>query len=142
MLTVLMNNSKRKSSEPWNTCTGTDAEEDREEMDAIQAAWTPEKRNAERLVAELAEKWEAPMLAMSRAGRAFAGLEAVLGGDAFSLQVRMFSILVGLLCDGGLWKLLVLTLIQLRSALWLSKYTLLRAMHCRGACGGARAGQP
>ena len=56
-------------------------------MDAIQAAWSPEKRTAERLVAGLAAQWEAPMLAMARAGRAFAGLEAVLGGDAFSLQV-------------------------------------------------------
>ena len=58
-------------------------------MEAIQAAWTPEKRNAERLVAELAAQWEAPMAAMARAGRAFAGLEAVLGGDAFSLQVKL-----------------------------------------------------
>ena len=57
-------------------------------MDAVQAAWSPEKRVAEQLVAELAALWEAPMQAMARAGRAFAGLEAVLGGDAFSLQVR------------------------------------------------------
>ena len=88
----LTNDPKLTDFESWYH-TGTDADEDREEMDAIQAAWTPEKRNAERLVAELAEKWEAPMLAMSRAGRAFAGLEAVLGGDAFSLQVPYLRIL-------------------------------------------------
>lgn len=63
-------------------------EEDEDDVDAIQASWSPEKRTAERLVAELAAQWEAPMQAMARAGRAFAGLEAVLGGDAFSLQVH------------------------------------------------------
>ena len=36
----------------------------------------------------LAAKWEAPMAALARAGRAFAGLEAVLGGEAFTLQVQ------------------------------------------------------
>ena len=36
---------------------------------------------------QLATKWEAPMAALARAGRAFSGLEAVLGGEAFTLQV-------------------------------------------------------
>ena len=48
---------------------GADDEEDREEMDAIQAARTPEKQNAERLVADLAEKWEGPLLTWQRSGR-------------------------------------------------------------------------
>ena len=56
---VTSHNCPQAASEIWD-CTGTDAEEDREEMDAIQAAWMPRKRNAERLVAEMAEKWEPP----------------------------------------------------------------------------------
>ena len=50
---VTSHNFPKAISEIWD-CTGTDNEEHREKMDAIQAAWTPEKRNAERLVTELA----------------------------------------------------------------------------------------
>ena len=54
------------------------------------ATWSLEKRTAEELGAELAAQWAAPIDALSKAGKAFEGLEALLGGasgGSFDLKV-------------------------------------------------------
>ncbi|KAK9866929.1 hypothetical protein WJX84_008862 [Apatococcus fuscideae] len=63
--------------------TAAPAEEQESEPDpqeAIRAAWSPERRVAEDLVAAMIQAWQAPILTLSRAGRAFEGLEGLLGG--------------------------------------------------------------
>ncbi len=59
-------------------------------QEAIRAAWSPDRRVAEDLVAAMIQAWQAPILTLSRAGRAFEGLEGLLGGF-FDLQVRTHS---------------------------------------------------
>lgn len=59
------------------------AEEEESEPDpqeVIRASWTPDRRTAEDLVAAMMEAWRMPILTLSRAGRAFEGLEGLLGG--------------------------------------------------------------
>ena len=61
-----------------------------EEEEDEQRAWSPELREAERLVADLIALWGPPIETLSRAGRAFDGLEFLLGGGrngTFDLQV-------------------------------------------------------
>lgn len=50
-----------------------------------RASWSPERLCAEDLVGELVSRWKKPILTLSQAGRAFDGLESLLGG-AFDLS--------------------------------------------------------
>ncbi len=52
---------------------------------------TPDRATAVRLVKELFVRWQAPIETLGRAGRAFEGLESLLGGSGFELE-------------GGIWK--------------------------------------
>lgn len=66
------------------------SEEEAEAAEAqrqIEAAWSPQQRIAETLVKGMRAQWEPAITTLSRAGRAFEGLEALLGGAAFDLQV-------------------------------------------------------
>lgn len=82
----------------------TDEEED-EEAEAqrlLEAAWSPQQRIAETLVRGMRMQWEPAMSTLAKAGRAFDGLEALLGGGAFDLQVcvsRMCTCHVILPCE-------------------------------------------
>lgn len=54
------------------------------------SSWSLEKRTAEELGADMAAQWAAPIDALSKAGKAFEGLEALLGGasgGSFDLKV-------------------------------------------------------
>ncbi|KAG2436957.1 hypothetical protein HXX76_006473 [Chlamydomonas incerta] len=53
---------------------------------AMAAGATAEKATAFGLVKELYATWQGPVETLGRAGRAFEGLEALLGGDSFDLQ--------------------------------------------------------
>ena len=55
---------------------------------AMAAGASGEKATAFALVKELYGTWQGPVETLGRAGRAFEGLEALLGGDDFDLQVR------------------------------------------------------
>ena len=57
-----------------------DKEEDQEDSAAERASWTRERSIAEALVAKLLQQWQGPISTLSRAGKAFEGLEALLGG--------------------------------------------------------------
>jgi hypothetical protein len=61
-----------------------------------------DRRTAMALAKELYGTWQAPINALSKAGRAFAGLEALLGGardgSNFDLQVRCGCVCARL-CD-------------------------------------------
>ena len=73
-------------------------EEEEEDEEKEEDSWSPERREAERLVAALLEQWGPPIQTLSRAGRAFEGLEALLGGargGTFDLQVHDACSLVG-----------------------------------------------
>jgi hypothetical protein len=52
----------------------------------LLAALPPEKLLAVELVKALYFQWKEPMEALTKAGRAFEGLEALLGGSGFELQ--------------------------------------------------------
>jgi uncharacterized protein with von Willebrand factor type A (vWA) domain len=66
-------------------------EEDVEEFDEEErASWSREHKEAQLLVSELVSKWKVPISTLSRAGRAFEGLEALLGGGEFQV-------------GGGIW---------------------------------------
>ena len=67
------------------------AEEDDDDDAEDRAAWSLERRTAEELVEGLVAQWQAPMDALANAGKAFEGLEALLGGasgGSFDLKVR------------------------------------------------------
>jgi hypothetical protein len=55
-------------------------------LSPLLAALPPEKLLAVELVKALYFQWREPMEAMDTAGRAFEGLEALLGGSGFELQ--------------------------------------------------------
>lgn len=55
---------------------------------ATSSGASPEKATAFALVKELYGQWKAPVETLGRAGRAFEGLEALLGADGFDLEVR------------------------------------------------------
>jgi len=61
-------------------------EEARKKRAAANAALPPERRIAVELARELYGKWQAPLQALQKAGRAFEGLEALLGGAGFDLS--------------------------------------------------------
>ena len=64
-----------------------------EEDDDPKAGWSAEMKTAQSLVQELMDIWGPPIQTLSRAGRAFGGLEALLGGGragTFDLQVWQF----------------------------------------------------
>lgn len=66
------------------------SEEEEEAAEAqrqLEAAWSPQQRIAETLVRGMRTAWGPAMQTLERAGRAFDGLEALLGGTAFDLQV-------------------------------------------------------
>jgi hypothetical protein len=67
---------------------------------AALAALPADRQLAASLVKELYFSWKAPMEALSAAGRAFQGLEALLGGGEFDLQ-------------GGLWRRQVQSLVTI-----------------------------
>ena len=57
-------------------------------------SWSLEMRTAEELGADMAAQWSAPIDALSKAGKAFEGLEGLLGGAAggsFDLKVRWLT---------------------------------------------------
>lgn len=67
--------------------------EDEDEAAEERAGWSFERQTAEALVSELVQKWQKPIETLSKAGRAFDGLESLLGGargGAFDL-------------NGGIW---------------------------------------
>ncbi|KAL4423465.1 hypothetical protein ABPG77_005417 [Micractinium sp. CCAP 211/92] len=67
--------------------------EDEDEAEEGRAGWSFERQTAEALVSELVQKWQKPIDTLSKAGRAFDGLESLLGGargGAFDL-------------NGGIW---------------------------------------
>lgn len=55
-------------------------QEEREELAAQQANWSKERIIAEGLAAKLVQQWQGPISTLARAGKAFEGLEALLGG--------------------------------------------------------------
>ena len=69
---------------PAGSATADPAAED-EDDDA--AGWSAAPRAAEGLGAAMAAQWGAPIDALSKAGKAFEGLEALLGGGTFDLKV-------------------------------------------------------
>ena len=72
-----------------------DTDEAAEEEEDPTAGWSLEQRTAEALAAELISVWGPPIQTLSRAGRAFGGLEALLGGGragTFDLQVNLLPI--------------------------------------------------
>ena len=69
------------------------ADEDDEDGAEDRATWSLERRTAEELVQGLVEQWQAPMDALANAGKAFEGLEALLGGasgGSFDLKVHSY----------------------------------------------------
>ena len=66
-------------------------EKEDEDDEGGRAEWSLERRTAEELVEELVAVWQAPMDALANAGKAFEGLESLLGGasgGSFDLKVR------------------------------------------------------
>lgn len=64
-----------------------------EEADPAES-WSPDMKAAQSLVQELINVWGPPIQTLSRAGRAFGGLEALLGGGragTFDLQVSVLT---------------------------------------------------
>ena len=55
-------------------------EDDQEDSAAERASWSRERTIAETLAAKLTLQWQGPISTLSRAGKAFEGLEALLGG--------------------------------------------------------------
>lgn len=55
-------------------------EDDQEDSAAERASWSRERTIAETLAAKLVLQWQGPISTLSRAGKAFEGLEALLGG--------------------------------------------------------------
>ena len=61
-----------------------------DEDDDESSSWSLETRTAEELGADMVAQWQAPIDALSKAGKAFEGLEALLGGGSggtFDLKV-------------------------------------------------------
>ena len=79
------------SARPQVALPDDDADDDAAaEAAAEQATWSPERATAEALAGALQQQWEAPMATLSKAGKAFEGLEALLGGargGGFDLRV-------------------------------------------------------
>jgi len=55
-------------------------QEEQEDSAAERASWTRERSIAEALVGKVIQQWQGPISTLSRAGKAFEGLEALLGG--------------------------------------------------------------
>lgn len=55
-------------------------EDDQEDSAAERASWSRERTIAETLASKLVLQWQGPISTLSRAGKAFEGLEALLGG--------------------------------------------------------------
>lgn len=55
-------------------------QEEQEDSAAEHASWTRERSIAEALVGKVMQQWQGPISTLSRAGKAFEGLEALLGG--------------------------------------------------------------
>lgn len=73
-------------------------QEEQEDSAAERASWSRERSIAEALVGKLMQQWQGPIATLSRAGKAFEGLEALLGGaqgGGFDLGV---SAVLHLLC--------------------------------------------
>jgi len=62
-----------------------DEDEDDGPTAAERAAWPLDKKAAEGIAGAVVKLWEAPLRTLAAAGRAFDGLEALLGGGAFEL---------------------------------------------------------
>jgi uncharacterized protein with von Willebrand factor type A (vWA) domain len=91
---VVPSSGAQAGASPSATAQQLQREQEEAEAAALleeeQATWTPERRSAEELVSTLVSQWEKPIAALDRAGRAFDGLEALLGGGMFEL-------------GGGIW---------------------------------------
>ena len=76
--------------------------EEQEERAAQQANWSEERIIAEGLVGKLVQQWQGPISTLARAGKAFDGLEALLGGaqgGSFDLGVSSaFLLLLSYCC--------------------------------------------
>ena len=68
-------------------------EDDQQDSAAERASWSRERTIAETLASKLVMQWQGPISTLSRAGKAFEGLEALLGGA----QGGGFDLGVGLL---------------------------------------------
>lgn len=55
-------------------------DDDQEDSAAERASWSRERTIAETLAAKLILQWQGPISTLRRAGKAFEGLEALLGG--------------------------------------------------------------
>ncbi len=69
-------------------------QEEQEDSAAERASWTRERSIAEALVGKVMQQWQGPISTLSRAGKAFEGLEALLGGaqgGGFDLGVSNVS---------------------------------------------------
>ena len=84
---------------------------DQEDSAAERASWSRERTIAETLAAKLILQWQGPISTLSRAGKAFEGLEALLGGaqgGGFDLGVGPFPACNSLYlyvcgaCSGGM----------------------------------------
>lgn len=71
--------------------TAAAAEEEEEEEEEEEDATDPSTAAARRVAAAVDRKWAAPLSSLAAAGRAFDGLEALLGGAAFDV-------------DGAVWR--------------------------------------
>lgn len=60
-------------------------------MSARLAALAPDKLLAVELVKEMYFAWRSPMEALDKAGKAFQGLEALLGGASFEVQGNIWK---------------------------------------------------
>ena len=78
----------RTAEAATSTARQEEEEEAAEAQRQLEARWSPQQRIAEALVKGMRSAWEPAMLTLARAGRAFDGLEALLGGSTFDLQAR------------------------------------------------------
>lgn len=75
------------NGQPKPAAAAEEEESEPDPQEVIRASWSPDRRTAEDLVGAMIEAWRMPILTLSRAGRAFEGLEGLLGGF-FDLGVR------------------------------------------------------
>ena len=86
-------------------------EDDQEDSAAERASWSRERTIAETLASKLVLQWQGPISTLSRAGKAFEGLEALLGGaqgGSFDLGVgSLKACKCSCLCDPSWWQVSV-----------------------------------
>lgn len=65
--------------------------DDAAEKEQERSTWTPERRNAEELVADLVRQWQQPIQTLGQAGKAFDGLEGLLASDSFDVDASLWG---------------------------------------------------